>query len=50
QKDYTELARNKPAKILFTGKGFPVTKLSLKFINPSTREGELLPFYIVEIL
>ena len=49
QKDYEELVKIKPAKIIFTGKGFPVTKLSFKFINPATREGELIPFYIVQV-
>jgi hypothetical protein len=28
QKDYAELVKNKPASIVFTGKGFPVTKLN----------------------
>ncbi len=49
QKDYDELIKSRPVKIVFTGKGFPVTKLTFKFINPATREGELLPFYIVQI-
>ncbi|MEO6550429.1 MAG: glycosyltransferase family 39 protein [Ferruginibacter sp.] len=48
QKDFNGLNNTKPRKIIFTGKGFPVTKLSFKFINPSTREGELIPFYIVQ--
>lgn len=49
QKDYEELVKNKPGRILFTGKGFHVTKLTYKFINPATREGEIMPFYIVQI-
>ncbi|MBC7889418.1 MAG: glycosyltransferase family 39 protein [Ferruginibacter sp.] len=49
QKDYLELAKKKPGTIVFTGKGFPVTKLTFKFINPATREAELIPFYIVKI-
>jgi 4-amino-4-deoxy-L-arabinose transferase-like glycosyltransferase len=49
QKDYDELIKNKPATIVFTGKGFPVSKLNLKFLNPATRESELLPFYIVKV-
>ncbi|MEJ7588238.1 MAG: hypothetical protein WKI04_11820 [Ferruginibacter sp.] len=48
-KDYAELIKQRSAAIVFTGKGFPVTKLSLKFINPATREKELHPFYIVKI-
>jgi len=49
QKDYEELIKYKPATIVFTGKGFSVSKLNLKFLNPSTREAELLPFYIVKV-
>ncbi|MDO9374940.1 MAG: glycosyltransferase family 39 protein [Ferruginibacter sp.] len=46
---YSQLSGVKHA-ILFTGKGFPVTKLSLKFLTPSKREKELSPFHIVKIL
>ncbi|MEO6731702.1 MAG: glycosyltransferase family 39 protein [Ferruginibacter sp.] len=49
QKDYEELVKRKEASVIFKGKGFPVTKLSLKFINPATREAELQPFYVVQI-
>ena len=49
QKDYAELLKKKPAAIIFTGKGFNVTKLTFKFINPATREGELEQFYIVRM-
>ena len=47
--DYTDIIKTKPANILFTGKGFPVTKLTFPFINPATRDSELIPFYIVKI-
>jgi len=50
QKDYEGLVKIKPVKIIFTGKGFPVTKLSFKFINPATRNGEIIPFYIVQVV
>ena len=49
QKDYAELMKKKPAKIVFAGEGFNVTKLTFKFINPATRAGELLPFVIAEV-
>ncbi|MEP7109065.1 MAG: glycosyltransferase family 39 protein [Ferruginibacter sp.] len=47
--DFSELVKYKPGRIVFNGKGFPVTKLTFKFINPDTRDGELIPFYIVQI-
>ncbi len=49
QEDYQQLLNEKSISIIFKGKGFPVTKLNFKFINPATREGELEPFYIVRI-
>jgi 4-amino-4-deoxy-L-arabinose transferase-like glycosyltransferase len=49
QKDYVELVKSKPASIVFTGKGYPVSKLTIKFLKPAKREAELLPFYIVKI-
>ena len=48
-KDFEEISKKKKATVLFTGKSFPVTKLSLKFINPATREGELGTFFIAKI-
>ena len=35
--------------IFFQGKGFHVSRLSLKFINPSRREKQLTPYTIVKI-
>jgi 4-amino-4-deoxy-L-arabinose transferase-like glycosyltransferase len=49
QKDFEKLAKIKPGKIIFTGKGYPVTKLTFQFIDPAKRDGELIPFYIVQI-
>ena len=48
--DYQLLTKEKNAEIIFTGKGFPVTKLSLKFLTPSKRESEVAPFYIVKVI
>lgn len=47
--DYPSLIKNKEAAIIFTGQGFPVTKLTLKFLNPSKRDAELIQFYIVQV-
>jgi len=48
---YSELmaTTSNSAQLLFTGKGFAVTKLSLKFLNPATRDGELEAFYILRM-
>jgi len=35
--------------ILFEGKNYPVSKLSLKFLNPMKREKELSPYAIIKI-
>lgn len=47
--DYNRLIKEKNVTINFTGKSFYVTKLSLKFLTPSKREGELIPFYIATV-
>ena len=47
--DYLQLSKEKNTSIIFTGKGFPVTKLSLKFLTPSKRDGELAVFYVVMV-
>ena len=49
KKDYEAMPKTRPLKIIFTGNGFHVTKLNLKFMNPATRPGELMPFYIVQV-
>ncbi len=49
KKDYEEMPKTRPLKIIFTGNGFHVTKLNFKFMNPATRAGELIPFYIVQV-
>ncbi len=49
QNDYVELVKKKPSTIVFTGKGYHVTKLSLKFLRPSTRDAELNTFHIVKV-
>lgn len=47
--EYPQIS-NLPHAIVFTGNGFPVTKLSLKFLTPSKRQQELIPFHIVKVL
>ena len=47
--DYEQLIKERKASIIFGGKGFPVSKLTLNFLNPAKRESELIPFYIVKI-
>lgn len=47
--DYDQLAKAKKLSILFTGNGFNVTRLTLKFLTPSKRAAELLPFYILKV-
>ncbi len=49
KKDYEAMPKTRPLKIIFTGNGFYVTKLNFKFMNPATRAGELMPFYIVQV-
>jgi hypothetical protein len=34
--------------ILYTGQGFHVTKLTLPFLNPATRQTEIDPYYILQ--
>ena len=46
---FDKLPKNKACSIIFTGKGVSVTKLTLTFLNPATRDSELIPFYIVLI-
>lgn len=49
KKDYDAMPKTRPLKIIFTGNGFHVTKLNFKFMNPATRAGEEIPFYIVQV-
>ena len=49
QEDYENLAKEKPSTIIFTGKGYSVSRLTIQFLIPAKREAELLPFYIVKI-
>jgi 4-amino-4-deoxy-L-arabinose transferase-like glycosyltransferase len=49
KRDYDEQFKNKPATIVFSGKSFHVSMLTLRFINPATRDTELIPFYIARI-
>jgi len=37
-------------RLLYTGRQFHVTKLTLKFLNPATRDKETKPFYILQRL
>jgi 4-amino-4-deoxy-L-arabinose transferase-like glycosyltransferase len=48
-KDYEELVKSKQVTVVYYGKSFPVTRLSLDFLNPKEREDELIPYYIVQI-
>lgn len=46
---YLQLDFEKPVEIVYAGKGFPVTKLTLKFLIPAKREKELIPFYLLKL-
>ncbi|CAN5563466.1 N/A [soil metagenome] len=48
-RDLDDLVKEKTADTIFKGDGFPVTKLTLNFLTPSKRAGELQPFYIIKI-
>ncbi len=47
--DLTQITATRKCTILLAGKGFPVTLLSLNFLNPQTRDGELEPFFLVQV-
>jgi len=43
-----QLLNKKDYRVLYTGREFHVTKLTLKFLNPATRDKETKPFYVLQ--
>jgi hypothetical protein len=48
--EYPQLMKEKKTQVVYTGNAFNVTKLSLKFLTPSKRAAELIPFYVVKVI
>ncbi len=48
--EYPQLMQEKHTKVVYAGNAFNVTKLSLKFLTPSKRNAELIPFYLVKVI